>query len=346
MLKEKHFLNSIKKDLHEGVLNLKGHAGTGKDVLIKMFANRTNRPYFAIDCTKWTTESDLSEDITLTSKDGATQVISVPSSVLNGIQTPGAMVYFNEINAMPETAQIFLHALWDEKRSMTLKTKSGKTIKADPTVVMVSSMNPDYPGTFKPQFATRSRMVSMQVDYPPLLKWTDPSDPRRDQTDTNLNPPYSASEALRLARGIDSLSDLTYEPNMKENGFVKMWDHHVNKIANGSPEPDPIQKVEIETILALVQFGNKLRKDFMLTYDDSRTNKPTVEIHQPLTSRELRRCAYTLNRLPTEVKLRTDPDDMAQEMLRQFFLNNIDDADEVRKIETEMATWSRSLRVV
>ena len=101
------------------MLNLKGHAGTGKDVLIKMFCARTNRPYFSTDCTKWTTEFELAEDVVLEAKDGATQTIKVPSAVLNGIQTPGAAVYFNEINGMPEQAQIFLHALFDEKRSLT-----------------------------------------------------------------------------------------------------------------------------------------------------------------------------------------------------------------------------------
>ena len=93
--------SKMQLDLQEGLLNLKGHAGTGKDVLVKMFANRTNRPYFAIDCSKWTTEFELSEDVVLEAEDGASKTVKVPSVVLNAITTPGAVMYFNEINAMP-----------------------------------------------------------------------------------------------------------------------------------------------------------------------------------------------------------------------------------------------------
>ncbi|MBP7057255.1 hypothetical protein KBB08_02080, partial [Candidatus Gracilibacteria bacterium] len=49
--------------LKEGLVNLKGHAGTGKDVLIKMFCSLAQRPYFAFDCSKWTTEYELAEDV-------------------------------------------------------------------------------------------------------------------------------------------------------------------------------------------------------------------------------------------------------------------------------------------
>ena len=96
-----HYLEEMAKaskmqlDLQEGLLNLKGHAGTGKDVLVKMFANRTNRPYFAIDCSKWTTEFELSEDVVLEAEDGASKTVKVPSVVLNAITTPGAVMYFN-----------------------------------------------------------------------------------------------------------------------------------------------------------------------------------------------------------------------------------------------------------
>src|SRR3989344_3383612 len=62
-------------DLQEGMLNLIGHAGTGKDVRLKMFCSLSNRPYFAIDGTKWTTEFELSEDVVLESKEGANSVV-------------------------------------------------------------------------------------------------------------------------------------------------------------------------------------------------------------------------------------------------------------------------------
>lgn len=325
-------------DLQEGMMNLKGHAGTGKDVRIKMFCALTNRPYFATDGTKWTTEFELSEDVMLESKEGASQTIKVPSAVLNGITTPGAVVYFNEFNAMPEQAQIFLHALMDEKRSLTLKTSSGKVIRALPSVLLASSMNPGYPGTFDPQFATKSRMVSIEVGYPPLTR-------KPETGDANPNPPYDASEALRIARGVDSLSDLTYEASLERNEFVKMWDKYVNGIENGVPDPTGTQKFDVDTTLALVQFSNNLRDNFIKIFEKSRDARNALPVSQPITGRELRRAAYALSKMTPEEKATANPEAVARNLLEKYFLTHIDKKEDQDKIRTAMNTWTSKKRV-
>ncbi|MDP3763392.1 MAG: AAA family ATPase [bacterium] len=325
-------------DLQEGILNLKGHAGSGKDVLIKMFAAMTHRPYFAIDCTKWTTEFELSEDVMLESKDGASQTLRVPSAVLNGITTPGAIVYFNEFTAMPEQAQIFLHALMDEKRSLTLKTSSGKTIRAEKSVVLAASENPGYPGTFEPQFATKSRMVSLEIGYPPLTR-------KPETGDTNPNLPYDSSEALRIARGVDSLADLTYEASLEHNEFVKMWDKYINSIDNGASDPIGIQKFDIDTSLALVQFANILRENFIKIFEKSREARNALPVSQPITGRELRRCAYALSKMTPEEKATANPEVVARNLLDKYFLTHIDKKEEQDKIRTAMNTWTSKKRV-
>lgn len=326
-------------DLQEGLLDLKGHAGSGKDVLIKMFANRINRPYFSIDCSKWTTEFELSEDVMLESKEGASQTVKVPSVVLNAITTPGAVMYFNEISAMPEQAQIFLHGLTDEKRTLTLKTSSGKAIKADKSVLLVSSRNPGYPGTFEPQFATKSRMVGLQVDYPPLFGEKDPND-------KNPNPPYSASEALRIARSVDSLADFTYEANPKHNDFVKIWDKNINGIQNDAPDLTPVQGFDLEVILAMVQFANKLREGFILKFEKARASETRGKllVDQPITGREMRRCAYFLSKMSAEEKTTANPEAVTRSLIERFFLSHIDKKDEREEIKTAMATWTSSKR--
>ncbi|MSU55259.1 MAG: hypothetical protein EXS46_01825 [Candidatus Taylorbacteria bacterium] len=325
-------------DLQEGLLNLKGHAGTGKDVRIKMFSALTNRPYFGIDGTKWTTEFELSEDVMLESLDGASQTLKVPSAVLNGITTPGAIVYFNEFNAMPEQAQIFLHALMDEKRSLTLKTSSGKTIRALPSVLLVGSMNPNYPGTFNPQFATRSRMLSIEIGYPPLTR-------KADAGDRNPNPPYDASEALRIARGIDSLADLTYEASLEHNDFVKMWDKYINGIDNGAPEPTGTQKFDIDASLALVQFASILRENFIKIFEKSREARNAIPVTQPITGRELRRAAYAISKMTPEEKATANPEGVARALLNKYFLTHIDKQEDQNKIRTAMDTWTSRKRV-
>ncbi|MBT9167880.1 MAG: hypothetical protein DDT19_01224 [Syntrophomonadaceae bacterium] len=325
-------------DLQEGILNLKGHAGTGKDVRIKMFCALTHRPYFAIDCTKWTTEFELSEDVMLESKDGASQTIKVPSAVLNGITTPGAMVYFNEFTAMPEQAQIFLHALMDEKRSLTLKTSSGKTIRAEKSVILAASENPGYPGTFAPQFATKSRMVSLEIGYPPLTRKADAGDP-------NPNAPYDASEALRIARGVDSLADLTYEASLERNEYVKMWDKYINGIDNGAPEPTGTQKFDIDVSLALVQFANNLRENFIKIFEKRREARNALPVSQPITGRELRRAAYALGKMTPEEKATANPEGVARDLLNKYFLTHIDKKEDQDKIRTAMSTWTSKKRV-
>lgn len=328
----------MQTELQEGMLLLKGHAGTGKDVLMKMFCERTRRPYFAYDCTKWTTEADLSEDIELDSQDGAPKTIRVPSTVLLAVQTPGAVLYFNEFNAMPEVAQIFLHALMDEKRAMTLKTRSGKTVRATPSLLIAASMNPNYPGTYEPQMATRSRTVPLIIDYPEL--WREPS-----PEDGNRNKLLDASEALRIARSTRSLQDLTYEPNMQRNEFVKVWDKYVNGLDTGAPELSERQKFDLESILAIVVFGQKLRQNFMLKFEKTAESRKALPVTQPFTLREVRRCAYVLGRMKDVERSATNPEQSARQLIEKFFLCHFDKEDDKRAIRTAMATWSSQKRI-
>lgn len=330
-----HF--DTQRTLKEGLLMLKGHAGTGKDVLVKIFCARTKRMYFGFDCSKWTTDEDMTQVILLDASEGATKTIKVPSAVLNAIQSPGAVLYFNEFNAMPEDTQIFLHSLFDEKRAMTLKTESGKVIKADSSVLYVASMNPGYKGTSPIQIATRSRMVEMEIDYPPLLGKNKPGD-------TNPNPPYSPSEALRVARGVSSLEDLTLD----EDEFIKVWDHYINLIDNGAPTLTPIQTYDLEVILALVQFSNQLREEFIKSFEKgSSVATAPLPVDLPVTGREMRRAAYALSIVPEQDKaLQTvNPDARSRALLDTYFLCHFDKASVKDKIRTAMLQWKSKKRL-
>lgn len=323
--------------LQESLLLLKGHAGTGKDVLVKMFCERTRRPYYAIDCSKWTTEFELSEDIQYEAEDGATKTVKVPSVVLKAITTPGSVLYFNEINAMPDNAQIFLHSLMDEKRSLTLKTSSGKTVKADPSVLIMASMNPGYPGTFDPQQATRSRMVSLEIKYPPLFK--------HEPTAAVPRPHFNASEALRIARSTASLADFTYEANMTKNEFVKIWDRDINGVkGNGAPALSQEQAFDLRVVQALVQFGAKLRENFMIQFNKEKASRTALPVMLPLTLREMRRCANRLAEMSPAEKAKLDAEKVARDLINRYFLANIDNAEDQRKVWTAMQSWTTEKR--
>jgi hypothetical protein len=91
-------------------------------------------------------------------------------------------------------------------------------------------------------------LYTIQVGYPKLYR-------ERDKDDKLPGEPYSASEALKIARSVESLKDLTLDPNMQRNEFVRIWDKQVNGVDNGAPELSLVQKFDLEVILALVQFG-------------------------------------------------------------------------------------------
>lgn len=312
---------------HEGMINMEGHAGTGKDVALDIFCAETNRPLFTTDCSKWTTEPELVSDITLQVKDGASYVVDVPSSVLLGIQTPGAVVYFNEFNSMPLPSQILLHSLMSEKRALTLKLKSGKVVKVDPTVIIVGSQNPDYPGTFDPQMATVSRMVTLRRNYPPLYLEGRKGGQKQ----------YNYSEALRMAREVDSLADLTDDPNMEENEFIKLWNSYINGQDNGAPDPSPQQAYDMDVLLGLEVYANKLRQEFVKIVEKSTEQFSALPITLPLTGRELRRCATYLSDMSAEEKGKIKPDETVRRLLTRYFLNNFHKEGDREKI---MKAWT------
>ncbi len=338
---EKLALNfKMQLENQEGIVNLKGHAGTGKDVLMKIFANRTRRPMFSFDCSRWTTEVELSEDLQLEAENGATKSIKVPSTVLIAAQTPGAILYFNEFNAMPEEAQLFLHALFDEKRSITLKTRSGKTVKADPSVLLACSMNPNYPGTFKPQMATRSRFIDMEIDYPPLHRPV-------PATDTNQNSAYSSSEALKIAKSVGSLKTLTREQNMDKNAFIQMWEFYVNGVGN-PVQMTTTQKFDLDTIVALVQFTNKIRDNFILKFEKARPGAGAAQplpVEQPITLREMRRCAWKLSQIPDAEKTALNSEQLARDLIEEYYLSHFDKKADTEAVKNAMKTWTSSKRV-
>lgn len=327
--------------LKSGIFMLRGHAGTGKDVLVDMFCALTKRRKFVFDCSKWTTEADLGEELTLQSEPGSMlpSTVRLPSTVVQGLQTPGAIIYFNEWNAMPEQAQLFLHGLMDGKRSITLKTRSGTVIKAQPSVLLVASRNPStYKGVFEVGMATTSRHVEMDVDYPPLYR-------QPDKNDRNRNQALDVSEALRIARSMDGFSRMAEESNMSKNQFTQMWELYVNGIDNGSPEPTEEQKFDLEVILGLTQFAAQLRQHFMdRTGRDPDKKMAALPVNYPITARELRLCGNYLSEMTLAQKLDTTAEALARELIDRYFLIHIENVDDRRAAQNAMQNWTFAKR--
>ncbi|KKQ71793.1 MAG: hypothetical protein US92_C0003G0028 [Candidatus Peregrinibacteria bacterium GW2011_GWA2_38_36] len=312
-------------DLRDGMISLEGHAGTGKDVLVSIFCAKTQRPKYTFDCSKWTTEFDLSQDVSLAADGGASYTVKEDSVIVKALETPGAVLYFNEFNAMPQQAQMFLHSLFDEKRQITLKTSQGRIVKAHPSVIICSSMNPDYPETYKPQFATRSRMIPIKVGYPKFKK--------EDGT-------FGTSEALRTARSIRSLEDFTIG-DISENEFVDMWNAYINRGDETNPLLTPTRKFDIEVIFALLTFGNEIREAFIKGIDGSNTGPDDFTISQPFTMREMRRCAWLLNNMsPSEKEDIGKAEETARKFIRRVYSSYIFNGEEARSLEEKLTGWS------
>jgi hypothetical protein len=325
----------------EGILNVYGHPGTGKDVLLQMFASRTNRPYFTTDCSRWTTEFELSEDLTLVVIDGASATVAIPSALLRGIQTPNAIVYLNEFNAMTNEAQLFLHSLFDGKRSMHPKTRPGQTIKAAPGVVFACSMNPDYPGTTKLQAATLTRLQSMEVKYTPV---TIPA----EQGDKTRNDRYSPAEAWRIARKVRSLESLTMEQDPTKSPFVIAWNKEVNGVKPAQEVPlTPEQRYDMEVIMALVQLSGKLREHFVNQFSkETQIKKGALPLTHPITMRQLGVCAWALSRIPYDLKMKVPFDQTARALIEEYYLSSLFNEHDRAKVVNELKRMPTSKRII
>jgi hypothetical protein len=319
----------MQQDSGKGLAMLAGHAGTGKDVLVQMYCHLTNRPYFAFNATRWTRESDLYVSLELQVEDGSVVTHKIPSVIIQGMQVPGAVVYVNEFNAMPEAAQLALHSLFDGKRTAYLT--DGTEIKAAEGVVFAGSMNPGYKGTNEPNLATMSRIKFLRVGYPPLVVAGPASSGRKV---------YSSSEACRVARSVDSLSDLTFG---RHNAFSRQWDAQINSLPNPNAQEDGVltkeEEYDMEVVFGLIKYTDVLRTYFdriMKGKSDGRQAAKQNSISQPVTMRSLASCAWYLsNRVPVDVKSGNWSDreikDMVVMLLEKFYLDKLDpiDADQV-----------------
>lgn len=230
----------------EGITILEGEAGTGKNVLIDMFAHHTNREIFIFSCNAKTDKEDLTR---FYDYDPVRGTYRLNSMLVDAIQTPGAILVLDEINTLPPEVAKMLNNLLDYNRKLNL-TEGGKFgkkggIKADKEVLLAGTMNPqNYAGVQKlsPELVSRSRVV--RVDYPEL----------KDE-DGNV----ALDEVLIYRKYIPTLNKFTRQQ------FTDMWNAVVN---NGEREPvdallDRYTEETLRDLKILVVTANKFRKAYM-----------------------------------------------------------------------------------
>ena len=213
-----------------GILIMEGEAGTGKNVLVDMLGHFCNREVFEFSCNFQTEKEDIQHSFEYDPDRGT---YKVPSSVIKALQTPGAIVAFDEINTLPPGVSKMLNSLFDHRRCIILP--DGTRIKAHPSVVIVGLMNPqNYIGT-KPlpqEILSRARMIKMGY------------------------PKEAVEEGLMYMRLLESTKDFSVEE------FRALW----AKIIDGtdSEMADKVdsdnRKIDIERMNRMIKIGQEMRK--------------------------------------------------------------------------------------
>ena len=184
----------------QGMLLLEGDTGTGKDILIDIFASQTRRPLYVFDCSKWTQKGELTYTYEF---DGRT--VRVDSEVQKALQTPGAILYFNEFNQLSEAAQKYLNSLLSHRRQ--IKGAFNGNRKTEEDVLIFGSMNgrKGYYGV-DIEASSVSRIRYLEVDY------------MQEKTDV-----YACTdEVIANGRRLTALKDLA------DGDFRLLFDYVVN----------------------------------------------------------------------------------------------------------------------
>ena len=287
----------LQLDTQKGMVTIHGHTATGKDVLVDMFAHITGRPLYTFSGDTWRTVDDLLEGNDLHRR----SIETTSERLIRAVTTPGAIVYIDTINAMPQRTQADLYSVIENR---VMKLPDGTTMEVDPSVIVTSSMQPDYPGLYPPFADMRSQMDYVPVPYTEL---TDPAQPEK----------FNYAEAWRIARTITSLAEASAETNPKDNDFIKMWKKYVDKMDIAAPPMTKTQEFDLETVFILLQYTKHLRDMFHMTQDH--TDQAEIEVGQPLTINELLASARSINRISDDEKEHRDPLEEAKKLLKKHY---------------------------
>jgi hypothetical protein len=242
---------------HKGILLLQGEAGTGKNVLIDILGNLSNREVVQIACNENSVKEDLTYEFYYDPEKGT---YKLPSRLIESLKRPGAIVLFDEINALKPGITKMLNSLFDYRRRIFLP-EGGKErdILADPTVLFVGTMNPqNYAGVnrLSPEVKSRARVID--IEYPPL---------EIDGEKTR----YKPDEAEMLAGYMETLGTLT------QKEFRLCWDCVVNKDAtNGADrilQANSVLEADIRRVYDVVRVANRLREMYE-AYQIGDSNEP------------------------------------------------------------------------
>lgn len=288
---------------HRGILILQGEAGTGKNVLVDMLGNLSNREVMQIACNENSVKEDLTYEFYY---DPGKGTYKLPSKLVEGIQTPGTIILFDEINALKPGIAKMMNSLFDYRRRLYLP-ESGKEreLITDPTVLFLGTMNPqNYAGVnrLSPEVKSRARVVD--IDYPPFEEM------RGGRTR------YRSDEAEMLAAYMDTLGEL------KQKEFRQVWDYVINRDQSSGGDAliqgNPQLEADVRRVYDVVRVANRLRSMYE-AYQTGDSNEP---MDFPTSLREV-----------TDVVMEMNHRQGVKPMLKRVIIPKIDDRRQKRLVE-------------
>ncbi len=261
------FVRFVKEQLlySEGILILEGDAGVGKNFLVEVFSALTNRPLYIIPCNSKMEKEDITFIYEFEPRRGTRRVYS---DLVKALQTPGAVIYFDEINTLPPSLIKIFNPLFDYRRYLTLPT--GEVIKPHRDVVFLGGMNPqNYLGVSELPQDVKSRADILYIDYPPF---------------EDGKGMYYPDEAIILKDYVRELSSLSLEE------FVYLWYGIVNGV--GSVRDREVYEAHIWKLFELLKLANTIRKAYR-AYQMQQSEEPVDFV---FSIRDTIRCARRLSR--------------------------------------------------
>ena len=142
-------------------LLLKGPTGTGKSRFVEYMAHKVNKRLYTVACHEETSATDLIGRYII--KGAETVWIDGP---MTKAVREGAILYLDEVAEARPDIIVALHSLTDHRRTLFID-KTGETIKAEDSFMLIATYNPGYQKGFKElKPSTRQRFVSLSFVYP------------------------------------------------------------------------------------------------------------------------------------------------------------------------------------
>ncbi len=155
-LKKRGRILSQQLQYKQGIMIVESEAGTGKNFKCDILGHLTNREVFDVSCNEYMEKEDLLFSPEIDNEGTHRQ----PSKLVQGLQTPGAIIVLDEINTLKPGVSKLLNPLLDGRRYIN-DPQMGR-IYAHPSVVIIGLMNPRYyRGTkdLPQEFVSRARIT-------------------------------------------------------------------------------------------------------------------------------------------------------------------------------------------